>query len=100
MSMQKAQQIEKCPFTEDGQQESGQGEIGLLEQCLQRTATADGRYTDHTVASGSPTREDLDMPRFVGCLHSQQLHYFAKMRVHASEQSCRDQQCGLFVLDE
>ena len=56
--------------------------------------TPSGRHTE------GPAGEDLDVARLVGGLHRQQLHDLAKMRVNPGQESRRDDQGGLLVLDE
>ena len=76
------------------------GEIGLVDQRLERSLSAGGREPSWSRLSTRPPREDLDVPRLVGRLHGQHLHHLAEMRMHLRDEAAGNDQRGRFVFDE
>src|SRR5215475_549601 len=69
--LKKPEQIEECAFTQNRQQERGQGKVRLLKQRFQRRLTADRRKSEFAALQQSSARENLNMTSLIRDLYCQ-----------------------------
>ena len=83
------------------QQERGDGEVGLVEQRLQRGPAADGGQRERRRRSQrGPAGEHLDVAGLVGDRDGEHLLDLAEVRVDLAEEPGRHDERGLLVLDQ
>ncbi|MEO5839850.1 MAG: hypothetical protein ABIQ73_15880 [Acidimicrobiales bacterium] len=82
------------------QQEGRDGEIWFVDQCLQRLPPADRRQSERSAGEQRAAGEGFDVTGLVGNLDREQLHHFAKVRVHLRDESSGNDQRRDLVLDE
>ena len=98
--VQEPEQIQEGAFAEYRQQESGRGEVRLIQEGLQRGPAAGAGGPEQTAAELGTPAEHLDVAGLVGGLRREQLHHLAKVGMQAAEYPRRDDQRGLLVLDQ
>jgi hypothetical protein len=96
---QKVQQVDEAAFAQHRQQESGDGEVWLVQQALQRCLPACGGQGGLAAAFADAPGEHVDVPRLVGHLDGQRCLQFAVVRVDLAEEARRHQQRGVLVFD-
>ena len=100
VGLEEAQQIEETALAKDRQQERGEGEIGLVDECLERRLSTGRGEPEPAALEQRASGEYLDVPRLVGHLNREDLYHFLEVRVDLAEEARRHEQRGVLVLDQ
>src|SRR5438045_3457477 len=95
--LDKAQQIQKCPLSENAQQETALNEILLVEERFQRSLRGSGTELKASAVGQSPLDEHLSVARFVADLGGKEKYGLRKMRMDAGDPFGRDIKRRIFV---